>query len=83
LRRRKLPNPRSSIFSPRLRASMMLSNTVSTMTSECFLVRSIRARLLRLVPPSSYVSKFRNPKSEFRDLFVLQVIAERRAAVTL
>src|SRR4051812_13003343 len=40
LRRRKLPNPRSSIFSPRCSASMMLLNTVSTMTSECFLVRS-------------------------------------------
>src|SRR4029077_3676177 len=40
LRRRKLPNPRSSIFSPRCNASMMLLNTVSTMTSECFLVRS-------------------------------------------
>src|SRR3954466_8972030 len=39
-RRRKLPNPRSSIFSPRCRASMMLLNTVSTMTSECFFVRS-------------------------------------------
>src|SRR5688572_2316971 len=39
-RRRKLPNPRSSIFSPRCSASMMLLNTVSTMTSECFLVRS-------------------------------------------
>src|SRR4051794_40199156 len=40
LRRRKLPKPRSSIFSPRCSASMMLLNTVSTMTSECFLVRS-------------------------------------------
>src|SRR5687768_7521518 len=40
LRRRKLPNPRSSIFSPRCSASMMLLKTVSTMTSECFLVRS-------------------------------------------
>src|ERR1051326_773715 len=40
LRRRKLPNPRSSIFSPRCRASMMLLKTVSTMTSECFFVRS-------------------------------------------
>src|SRR4051794_40442781 len=40
LRRRKLPNPRSSIFSPRCSASMMLRNTVSTITSECFLVRS-------------------------------------------
>src|SRR5262249_39048222 len=40
LRRRKLPNPRSSIFSPRCSASMMLLNTVSTMTSECFFVRS-------------------------------------------
>ena len=40
LRSRKLPNPRSSIFSPRCSASMMLRNTVSTMTSECFLVRS-------------------------------------------
>src|SRR6476620_4281662 len=39
-RSRKLPNPRSSIFSPRWSASMMLLNTVSTMTSECFLVRS-------------------------------------------
>src|ERR1051326_3832445 len=39
-RSRKLPNPRSSIFSPRCSASMMLLNTVSTMTSECFLVRS-------------------------------------------
>src|SRR5688500_18891279 len=39
-RRRKLPNPRSSIFSPRCSASMMLLNTVSTMISECFLVRS-------------------------------------------
>src|SRR6476619_4704936 len=39
-RKRKLPNPRSSIFSPRCNASMMLLNTVSTMTSECFLVRS-------------------------------------------
>src|SRR5690606_27720850 len=39
-RRRKLPNPRSSIFSPRCRASTMLWNTASTMTSECFLVRS-------------------------------------------
>src|SRR5688572_11441121 len=39
-RRRKLPNPRSSIFSPRCSASMMLLNTVSTMTSECFFVRS-------------------------------------------
>src|ERR1700752_3718951 len=35
-----LPKPRSSIFSPRCSASMMLLNTVSTMTSECFLVRS-------------------------------------------
>src|SRR4051812_21023521 len=40
LRRRKLPKPRSSIFSPRWSASMMLLNTVSTMTSECFFVRS-------------------------------------------
>src|SRR6187399_1768227 len=40
LRRRKLPNPRSSIFSPRCSASMMLLKTVSTMTSECFFVRS-------------------------------------------
>src|SRR5476651_1798357 len=40
LRSRKLPKPRSSIFSPRCSASMMLRNTVSTMTSECFLVRS-------------------------------------------
>src|SRR5215211_4856071 len=40
LRRRKLPNPRSSIFSPRCSASIMLRNTVSTMTSECFFVRS-------------------------------------------
>src|SRR5262245_56839743 len=40
LRRRKLPNPRSSIFSPRCSASMMLLNTVSTITSECFFVRS-------------------------------------------
>src|SRR5689334_11790804 len=40
LRRRKLPNPRSSIFSPRCKASMMLLKTVSTMTSECFFVRS-------------------------------------------
>src|SRR5439155_7975280 len=40
LRSRKLPNPRSSIFSPRCSASMMLRNTVSTITSECFLVRS-------------------------------------------
>src|SRR5262249_20571892 len=39
-RSRKLPNPRSSIFSPRWRASMMLWKTVSTMTSECFFVRS-------------------------------------------
>src|SRR5688500_2589070 len=39
-RRRKLPNPRSSIFSPRCSASTMLLKTVSTMTSECFLVRS-------------------------------------------
>src|SRR5262245_57499940 len=39
-RRRKLPNPRSSIFSPRCRASMMLLKTVSTISSECFLVRS-------------------------------------------
>src|SRR6266850_3656157 len=40
LRSRKLPNPRSSIFSPRCRASLMLLNTVSTITSECFFVRS-------------------------------------------
>src|SRR3954449_1230472 len=40
LRSRKLPNPRSSIFSPRCSASMMLRNTVSTITSECFFVRS-------------------------------------------
>src|SRR3954451_23917858 len=40
LRRRKLPNPRSSIFSPRCSASTMLLKTVSTMTSESFLVRS-------------------------------------------
>src|SRR5258706_5881801 len=40
LRRRKLPNPRSSIFSPRCSASMMLLNPVPTMTSECFFVRS-------------------------------------------
>src|SRR5262245_48987516 len=40
LRSRKLPNPRSSIFSPRCNASMMLLKTVSTITSECFLVRS-------------------------------------------
>src|SRR3954468_12468789 len=39
-RNRKLPNPRSSIFSPRCNASMMLLKTVSTMTSECFFVRS-------------------------------------------
>src|SRR5262249_19669158 len=39
-RSRKLPNPRSSIFSPRWSASMMLLKTVSTMTSECFFVRS-------------------------------------------
>src|SRR5437762_6523558 len=40
LRSRKLPKPRSSIFSPRCSASMMLLNTVSTITSECFFVRS-------------------------------------------
>src|SRR6476659_5520204 len=40
LRSRKLPNPRSSIFSPRCSASMMLLKTVSTITSECFFVRS-------------------------------------------
>src|SRR5439155_8547922 len=40
LRSRKLPNPRSSIFSPLCSASMTLRNTVSTITSECFLVRS-------------------------------------------
>src|SRR5262245_21498118 len=39
-RSRKLPKPRSSIFSPRCNASMMLLKTVSTMTSECFFVRS-------------------------------------------
>src|SRR4029079_2722726 len=39
-RRRKLPKPRNSIFSPRCRASMMLVKTVSTISSECFLVRS-------------------------------------------
>src|SRR3954466_9747246 len=39
-RKRKLPNPRSSIFSPRCNASMMLLKTVSTMTSECFFVKS-------------------------------------------
>src|SRR3954468_5215523 len=39
-RNRKLPNPRSSIFSPRCNASMMLLKSVSTMTSECFFVRS-------------------------------------------
>src|SRR5260221_4148313 len=39
-RSRKLPNPRSSIFSPRCSASMMLLKTVSTMTSECFFVRA-------------------------------------------
>src|ERR1043165_9671986 len=39
-RSRKLPKPRSSIFSPRCSASMMVLKTVSTMTSECFFVRS-------------------------------------------
>src|SRR5690606_17581930 len=38
-RRRKLPNPRSSIFSPRCSASTMLWKTESTITSECFFVR--------------------------------------------
>src|SRR3954467_8819206 len=39
-RNRKLPNPRSSIFSPRGNASMMVFFTVSTMNSACFFVRS-------------------------------------------
>src|SRR6185503_1745331 len=39
-RRRKLPNPRSSILSPRCSASTIVWKTVSTMTSECFFVRS-------------------------------------------
>src|SRR6185295_3724666 len=39
-RTRKLPKPRSSIFSPLCRASMIEVKTASTMTSECFRVRS-------------------------------------------
>src|SRR5678809_342351 len=39
-RYRKLPKPRNSIVSPRCRASTMVWKTVSTMTSECFFVRS-------------------------------------------
>src|SRR4051794_10267379 len=81
-RRRKLPNPRSSIFSPRCSASMMLLNTVSTMTSECFFVRSetretsstssafVMLPVFRVV----IVSPSRDPTSL---LLVLEVIAQR------
>src|SRR5258705_9054056 len=38
LRRRKLPNPRSSIFCPERRESTMEAKTMLTMVSACFLV---------------------------------------------
>src|SRR5688572_10474848 len=77
LRRRKLPNPRSSIFSPRCRASMMLLNTVSTMTSECFLVRSET----RDTSSTSSALVMLPPVMGTPLLPVLEVIPERRGAV--
>src|SRR5260370_250411 len=77
-RRRKLPNPRSSIFSPRWSASMMLLKTVSTMTSECFFVRpesretSSTSSALVMLPPVMVCLQF---------LPVPKVIAERCGAV--
>src|SRR5512139_970892 len=62
----KLPNPRISIFSPRCRASFMLWNTVSTMTSHSFFVRfvndsdsfSTRSLLVMLpFPPTGYCAR--------------------------
>src|SRR5262245_8719477 len=77
-RSRKLPNPRNSIFSPRCKASMMLLNTVSTMTSECFLVRSdtrdtsSTSSAFVMLPPVIWHLEV-SPVSE--------VIAQRRRAV--
>src|SRR5687768_5792320 len=82
LRRRKLPKPRSSIFSPRLRASMMLSKTVSTMTSECFFVRSDTRDTSST--SSAFVIGFGwGGLQPARTSLVLQVIAKRRTAVAL
>src|SRR3989440_2550157 len=70
LRSRKLPNPRSSIFSPRCSASMMLLNTVSTMTSECFFVRSdtrdtsSTSSALVMLPPGVFKGRSSLPISE-------------------
>src|ERR1700730_11920425 len=91
LRRRKLPNPRSSIFSPRCKASMMLLKTVSTMTSECFLVRSetretsSTSSALVMLPPV-VMGLFSAQRLEAGSvdppaLPVSEVISQRRAAV--
>src|SRR5882672_7424015 len=77
-RSRKLPNPRSSIFSPRCSASMMLLNTVSTMTSECFLVRSDTRETSSTSSALVMLPLF---ISSPQPLVLLEVIAERRAAV--
>src|SRR5688572_24277886 len=69
LRSRKLPNPRSSIFSPRCSASMMLLKTVSTITSECFFVRSetrdtsSTSSALVMLPPGVFTVAPHGPRS--------------------
>src|SRR5436190_9611269 len=79
LRRRKLPKPRSSIFSPRCSASMMLLKTVSTMTSECFFVRS-ETRETSSTSSALVILPFVIVFSMER-LTILEMVAERRAAV--
>src|SRR5580704_2527538 len=73
-RNRKLPKPRNSIFSPRCSASMMLLNTVSTMISECFLVRSetretssTSSALVMLPPVMCYISQPAAPTDSEND----------------
>src|SRR5512139_459189 len=77
----KLPNPRISIFSPRWRASFMLWNTVSTMTSHSFLVRlfsdsdSFSTRslfVIPVVPPKGLLGKKIQPQMISGNLLVDQ-----------
>src|SRR5688572_22019932 len=93
LRNRKLPNPRSSIFSPRCSASMIALNTVSTMTSDCFLVSSetrdtsSTSSAFVMLPPGVFtVTPRRAPVTGPCSVYpssALQMIAERRPAGAL
>src|SRR5580765_8528561 len=91
LRSRKLPKPRNSIFSPRWSAVMMLRNTVSTITSECFLVRSetretssTSSAFVMLPPSAADASCSSTGSSSGVPLLILrlEVIAQGRLAAT-